>query len=111
MTVTRQRQIHLAVSADPARSAIDATLASRREYRVIEREPNRWVVKLRPRGGPLILSTRLEISVEAVGTDAVVLLRTISQPWIFGDIFRVYNAYLDGITTRIEHEVERSRTS
>lgn len=98
MTVRRQRTMRFTGPPDAARAAIERVLAEDHRYRVLDHDGDRWVVRIRPAGWPLVLST--ELTIEIAGTTAhevTIEAATRSQLLVMGDVFGVYEAYLTGL--------------
>jgi hypothetical protein len=106
MTVRREKTIHFSSHPEAVRAAIDAVLSNERKYRLKHHHDDVWTIRVHPVGWPLVLSTRLDIGLtQAVPTGAIVSLSTTSQRLIVGDIFGMYNGYLNDLTTALKAQL------
>lgn len=113
MTVRREKLVRVDCTEGVARAATERVLQSHKEYRVTGRSADRWELEIRPRIWPLLLATRVSIELHQSDTDSgvSVALNTSSQPLIFGDVFGMYNRYLDRFAQRLHEEVARASSN
>ncbi|HYO50289.1 MAG TPA: hypothetical protein VEW94_10605, partial [Chloroflexia bacterium] len=53
---------------------------------------------------PLILGTDMYVSLEPTGGQTQVTIKVESQPWIYGDIFGMYERYISTFFSRLSEE-------
>jgi len=62
--------------------------------KIVHRADDGFDTVIKPIGWPFILSTKMNISFNKAGDATEVVIKTISQKWIFGDSFNMYNGYI-----------------
>ncbi len=106
MTVKRQKSVVFNKPIELVMERIRIVLASNKKYtETIEGVDGSFLTLVQP--NPLLLDTPMRIMVEWNGDDTVVKVSTKSQPFVWGDIFGVYNRYINEFFKMLEEEIKK----
>ena len=107
MTVIREKTEYFHGALSTVKDAVDKTLIEKHLlYKYTNTkitEENIVTTIIKPIFWPLFLTTKLEISINQENENIVVKAKTISQKHIKGDIFRMYNGYLNDFFTKLQN--------
>jgi hypothetical protein len=105
MTIRVERELRFSdLSRDEAVRLIDPALTQFPRWRVDDRRSGRWRLTHRP-WNPLILRTHVELDLLQGQRVLIVRAVSVSQPFIFGDIFGMYPRLLDDLLRRVNEAV------
>ena len=84
-------------SADISESILNILKGRQPSYKYVNTsqvQENYFKTTIEPNLWPLCLSTKFEVQIITDGSQSKVVAKTISQPYIFCDIFGLYNGYI-----------------
>ena len=98
MTVKRELAESFNIpSADISESILNILKGKQPSYKYVntsEVQENYYKTTIEPNIWPLLLSTKFEVQIISNGSQSKVVAKTISQPYLFGDVFGFYNGYI-----------------
>ena len=102
MTVRRSKAVQIAGTPDQVKVAVNSALMASRRYRKVHSEGALWGMTYCPSSWPLMNSTRMEVEIgDTTGDVTTVMLRTVSPRGVTGDVFGMYDKYLERLADEI----------
>ncbi len=98
MTVKRELvEFFNSPSADISESVLKILKGNQSSYKYVnasEVQENYFKATIKPNLWPMFLSTKFEVQIIPDGSQSKVVAKTISQPYLFGDVLGFYDGYI-----------------
>ena len=108
MTVKRELAESFKVpSTDISESILNILKGRQSSYKYVktaEVQENYFKTTIKPNYWPLFLSTKFEVQIIPNGSQSKVVAKTISQRYLFGDIFGMYNGYIQDFFSTLRNK-------
>ena len=108
MTVKRELAESFNIpSADISESILNILKGKQPSYKYVntsEVKENHFKTTIEPNIWPLLLSTKFEVQIIPDGSQSKVVAKTISQPFLFGDVFGFYNGYIQDFFSTLRNK-------
>lgn len=108
MTIIRERVESFNVSSkDISKSILNILENNHSSYKyvkTIQVQRNYFQTTIKPNNWPFFLSTKFEVKVIPDGSQCEVVAKTISQSYLFGDVFRMYDGYIQDFFSTLRNQ-------